>query len=129
VIRRGVGVALALLLVGCGGGAVTAEKDGKTVSVGKDCARASFVPLYAGANVTTCANQDSNGAKRGTIIYTAGGTPGAVLAFYRAEAEKAGLKVTLQTDMNLSASEGKRTLMVMAMTQGPDNQVTVNWGE
>ena len=52
-----------------------------------------------------------------------------MLAFYKTEAEKAGLKVNLQTDMNLSASAGKRTLMVMSMTQGSENQVTVNWGE
>jgi len=123
---------LALLLAGCGqsatvtegkDGGVTVEKDGTTVSVnGKDCARASFVPLYADAKITTCVAEN----KRGTVIYTSAATPGAVLAWYRAAAEKAGLKVNLQTDMNLSASEGKRTLMVMA---GPGNQVTVNWGE
>jgi len=52
-----------------------------------------------------------------------------VLAFYKGEAEKAGLKVNLQTDMNLSASQGTKTMMVMAMMQGGQNQVTVNWGE
>lgn len=123
-------VLLALLLAGCGaspsGPAVTVDKDGKTVSVGgKDCARAGFVPLYADAKLTTCAAD----GKRGTIIYTSAAAPGAVLAWYRAEAEKAGLKVTLQTDMNLSASQGSRSLMVMAMMQGSDNQVSINWAE
>ena len=123
--------ALALLLAGCNQGAtvtegqdgsVTVEKDGKTVSVNAgDCTRARFVPLYADARITTCVAE----GKRGTIIYTSAATPGAVLAWYRSEVEKAGLKVSLQTDMNLSASEGNRKLMVMAI----DHQVTVNWSE
>ena len=137
-MRMTIGAGLALLLAGCNQGAtvtktpdggVTVEKDGATVTVNsKDCTRASFVPLYADAKVTTCV-ASKDGDKRGTIIYTSAATPAAVLAWYKAEAEKAGLKVTLQTDMNLSASEGKRTLMVMAMMQGSDNQVSVNWGE
>lgn len=129
---------LALLLAGCGQGAtvtkapdgsVKVEKDGTTVTVNaKDCARASFVPLYADAKVTTCVSSQ-DGGKRGTVIYASAATPATVLAWYKAEAGKAGLEVTLQTGMNLAASEGKRTLMVMAMMQGPQNQVTVNWGE
>ena len=127
---RAWGLLLALLLAGCGSSgdsnkSVVIEKDGKTVTVGKDCARARFVPIYADAKVTTCVADPG----RGTIIYASEATPGAVLAFYKTEAEKAGLKVNLQTDMNLSASAGKRTLMVMSMTQGSENQVTVNWGE
>jgi hypothetical protein len=132
------GLAAALLLAGCNQGAtvtkgadgsVTVAKDGQTVTVdSKDCPRAAFVPLYADAKVTTCVSA-KEGKKSGTVIYTVAAAPGTVLGWYKAEAKKAGLKVTLQTDMNLSASEGKRTLMVMAMTEGAATQVSVNWGE
>jgi hypothetical protein len=128
----------AVLLTGCNQGAtvtktpdggVTVEKDGATIAVNtKDCARASFVPLYADAKVTTCV-ASKDGDKRGTIIYTSAATPATVLAWYKAEAEKAGLKVRISDGMNFSASEGKRTLMVMSMMQGSQNQVNVNWGE
>lgn len=122
-------VALALLLASCGpsaGPGVTVEKDGKKVSIGgRDCARATFVPVYADAKITTCVTEE----KRGSLIYASAATPGAVLAWTKAEAEKAGLKVTLQTDMNLAASEGNRKLMVMAMMSGSENQVSVNWSE
>lgn len=136
-MRLAMGAGLALLLSGCGGpsvtkapdGSVTVEKDGTRVSVNTaDCAHAAFVPVYADAKITTCVTS-KDGDKRGTIIYTSAAVPGVVLGWYKAEAEKAGLKVNLQTDMNLSASEGKRTMMVMAMTEGQATQVTVNWGE
>lgn len=136
-MRMTMGAGLALLLSACGGanvtttanGGVTVETGGETVSVNtKDCKRGGHIPLYADAKITTCvASTDAD--KRGTIIYTSAATPSVVLGWYKAEAEKAGLKVNLQTDMNLSASQGARTMMVMAMTQGGATQVTVNWGE
>lgn len=137
MVRQAIASGLALLLAACGGASVTqgpdgsvkVEKDGATVSVNaKDCERAAHVPLYADAKVATCVST-KEGEKRGTIIYTTAATPAAVLAWYKAEAEKAGLKVNLVTDMNLSASAGNKTMMVMAMMQGSQNQVTVNWGE
>ena len=131
---------LALLLAGCNQGAtdtksddaslvVTAAKAGATLAP-KDCGHAAHAPIYRDAKITNCVSDSmTEGKKSGSILYTSAATPGTVLAWYRGEAEKAGLKVALQTDMSLSASEGNRKLMVMAMMQGPDNQVTVNWSE
>ena len=141
MVRLTIGAALGLLLASCGSptgtvtqkadGSVTVQKDGATVTVNaRDCQRAAHVPLYADAKVTTCvADNQQSGEKRGSVIFTSAATPATVLAWYRAEAEKAGLKVNLQTDMNLSASEGKKTMMVMAMAEGSATQVSVNWSE
>ena len=129
----------AILLAGCNQGAtvtkgdddsltVTSARTGATVDA-RNCPHAAHAPLYPDAKIATCVSDNLTKDKRGTVIYASAATPGAVLGWYRAEAEKAGLKVNLQTDMNLSASAGKRTLMVMAMTDGPATQVTVNWGE
>ena len=130
----------ALLLAGCNQGAtvtksgessltVTSARAGAAIDA-KDCAHAAHAPIYQGAKIISCVSGSmTEGQKRGSIIYTSAAAPGTVLAWYRGEAEKAGLKVALQTDMSLSASEGNRKLMVMAMMQGPENQVTVNWSE
>jgi hypothetical protein len=99
-------IGLALLLAGCGSpanvtvgpdGSVKVGQGGSTVTVNsRDCARAAFVPLYADAKVSTCvADNETAGEKRGTVIYSSAATPAAVLAWHKAEAEKAGLKVNL----------------------------------
>lgn len=141
MMRATIAAGLALLMAGCGSpsstvtqsadGSVKVETEGASVTVNaKDCVRAAHAPLYADAKITTCVSDNqTEGEKRGSVIFTTPATPAAVLAWYKAEAEKAGLKTNLQTDMNLSASEGKKTLMVMAMAQGSETGVTVNWGE
>ena len=130
----------ALLLAGCNQGAtvpksadssltVTSAKAGAAIDP-KNCAHAAHAPIYQGAKIISCVSGSmTEGQKRGSIIYTSAAAPGTVLAWYRGEAEKAGLKVALQTDMSLSASEGNRKLMVMAMHEGSATQVSINWGE
>ena len=141
-MRATIAAGFALLLAGCGGqsgGAVaeggnasitvTSVRGGGTLKAG-DCKRAAHVPLYADAKITTCVSNDSlEGRKSGSVIFASAAAPGTVLAWYKAEAEKAGLKVNLQTEMSLSASQGGKTMMVMAMAQDGATQVTVNWGE
>ena len=131
MIRAGVAGALAALLAGCGSPGTSVTQDGNgsvnvttpgatvTVNGGATCAHPDFAPLYADAKITTCAV--------GTVIYTTAATPAAILAWTRDQAGKSGLKIDLATDMNLSATEGSRNLMVMAMPEGTGSQVTVNW--
>lgn len=140
-MRVTIAAGLALLMAGCGSpsstvtqsadGGAKVESQGASVTVNaKDCARAAHAPLYADARITTCvADHQTEGEKRGSVIFITPAAPAAVLAWYKGEAQKAGLKLNIETNMSISASEGKKTLMVMAMPQGSETAVTVNWGE
>lgn len=137
-----------LLLAACGSGPTTTVTtgDGTTVKTGADgsaevvignaatasCAdKPDYVPVYADAKLVTCAsgNVGATGRNSGTLIYTSAAPPAAVLAWSKAEAEKAGLSPRLSTDTMFSAGEGnKRNLAVMAAGVESGSQITVNWG-
>jgi len=123
--------ALGLLLGGCGS---HGNEDSTDTVIGGEQAcgkKPAFVPLYADAKVILCsASRDgTDGKDSGTIVYTSASAPAAVLGWSKAEALKAGLAEQLSTPETFSASQGdKRSVMVMAATQGAGSQVTVTWG-
>lgn len=136
-------IGTALLLGACGSPTVTFEDTSMknasdlaaTVSSPApavvDCSgKPDFAPVEAGATITTCTQGDiaATGKTSGTIIYTSASAPAAVLAAAKAHATGAGLKVNIENETMVSASEGQRTLMVMAAAQDGGSQVTVNWG-
>ncbi len=97
-----------------------------------DCAKLpDFVPLYADARVETCVSGPGVDARHesGTVIYTTGATPDAVIAWYKDKAALAGLTPALSNTTMFSAREGsKRSLMAMTETVKGATKVTVNWG-
>jgi predicted lipoprotein with Yx(FWY)xxD motif len=142
----------AVLLAGCGGkpsatvvtkdGTVVAKSDGSvTVTTANESAtltagaescttKPDFAPVYAGASIKACVAGDALGRHSGSITYTVAAAPAAVLAWSKAEGDKAGLKQNLLTDSMLSASEGeKRTLAVIVTPEGSGSSVIVNWGQ
>ena len=143
--RRILTVAAIALLAGCGsqpappdGSSVvtTLNPDGSTtVSPVKppttvnvsECDRAETAPVYADARITTCV-ADRRGRERGTVIYESAAAPATVVAWSKEQALKHGLKVNFETATTVSASEGSRTLLVVAMANGSGSRVTVNWG-
>lgn len=140
---------MGLLAAGCGGPSVTVTTGDGTkvttsangsvsVATGNDSAvtaacadKPEFVPLYAGAKLTTCVSNKvaATGRVSGTAVYTSDAAPGIVLAWSKDQAVKAGLEPRIGTDTMFSATQGDRTLAVMAAAEGSGSQVTVNWGE
>jgi hypothetical protein len=97
-----------------------------------DCSKLpEFVPLYADARIETCVAGPGVDAGResGTVIYTTGATPDAVIAWYKDKTAGDGLAPTLSTQTMLSARDGnKRTLMTLVETVKGATKVTLNWG-
>lgn len=122
---------LALLAAGCGRAHHKEVASDTPIAGAPDCGRRPvFVPIHADAKVMLCSanRSDATGKDSGTILYTSAAAPGAVLAWSKAEAVKAGLAEQLSTPESFSASEGdRRTLMVLAAAQGTGSQVTLNW--
>ena len=97
-----------------------------------DCASLpDFVPLYADARVETCVSGPGVDPRHesGTVIYTTGATPEAVIAWYKEKANAQGLAPALSNATMFSAREGsKRSLMAMTETARGATKVTLNWG-
>lgn len=91
----------------------------------------AHVALLPDASVSLCTKGETAPDRTsGTVIYvTASKTP-EVLAFYREQADKAGLKPGVSTPTSYSAIDGtRRTMMAMvADGEGGKRQVTLNWG-
>ena len=142
----------AILLAGCGSkpsttvvtkdGTVVAKSDGSvTVTAGNETAtitagaencatKPDFVPVHAGASIKACVAGDALGRHSGSITYMVAAAPAAVLAWSKAEGDKAGLKQNLLTDSMYSAGDGeKRTLAVIVTPEGSGSSVIVNWGQ
>lgn len=79
-----------------------------------------FAPLYPGAKVVGGAGGDSNTGKGGMVNFETGDAPEKVVAWYKAQAEKAGLKIAGEMttpEMRMVAAEDeatKRSLQVHA---------------
>ena len=97
-----------------------------------DCSKLpDFVPLYGDARIETCVSGPGVEARResGTVVYTTGATPDAIIAWYKDKATLEGLAPTLSTATMLSARDGnKRTLMAMVENVRGATKVTLNWG-
>ncbi|MBO9714230.1 hypothetical protein [Sphingomonas sp.] len=131
-----------LLLAGCGGhggGNESAEAPGAAATAAAaanpstaSCAdKPEFVPVIAGAALVNCASGDvdATGRHSGMLVYTTQATPGAVLAWSKAEAGKAGLGLKMDMETMISAGDGDRTLAVFTTPEQPRGaRVTVNWG-
>jgi hypothetical protein len=90
-----------------------------------------FVPLYADARVETCVSGPAGEPRResGTVVYTTGATPEAVMTWYRDKATGDGLIPALSTPTLFSARDGSsRTMMAMVETVRGATKVTLNWG-
>lgn len=132
----------ALTLSGCeaGNDNVAAEDRGPTTTASvaapggsaADCSKLpDFVPLYADARIETCVSGPAAEPRResGTVIYTTGATPEAVIAWYKDKAGVNGLTPALVTETMFSARDGsKRSLMTMVETVRGATKVTLNWG-
>lgn len=97
-----------------------------------DCADLpGFVPLYGDARVETCVSGPGVDPRHesGTVIYTTGATPAAILAWYKDKTAAEGLAPALSSETMFSAREGsKRSLMAMTQTVKGATKVTLNWG-
>ncbi len=80
----------------------------------------AFAPAYPGGTITTVIASNNDGKSGGVIAFETGDAPAKVVAFYKALAEKAGLKAgTMMTSeaMNMfSAGDGKTGEMVVQAT-------------
>ena len=97
-----------------------------------DCSNLpDFVPLYADARVETCVSGPAGEPRResGTVVYTTGATPDAIIAWYKDKAALDGLVPALSTATLFSARDGsKRSMMAMVETVRGATKVTLNWG-
>lgn len=136
-----------LLLAACGGGvssettgdpvgqnvaAAAAEGKSARITAAADCSnKPDFVPLYAGAQITTCVSS-ADGTPRhvsGSIVYLVKEQPAKVLGWSRAQANASGLGQRLSTATMYSAGEeSKRSLMVVVEPMDGGTRATVNWG-
>jgi len=136
-----------LVLGACGGGVSTettsdptgqnvaaAAAEGKpaAVTAAADCSnKPDFVPVYAGAQITTCVSGPDGTPDHvsGSIVYQVKETPDKVLGWSRAQANASGLGQRLLTPTKYSAGEdGQRSLMIVVEPMGGGTRVTVNWG-
>jgi hypothetical protein len=97
-----------------------------------DCSKLpDFVPLYADARIETCVSGPAGEPRResGTLVYTTGATPDAIIAWYKDKAVLDGLVPALSTPTLFSARDGgKRSMMAMVETVRGATKVTLNWG-
>ncbi|WP_066810447.1 hypothetical protein [Sphingomonas asaccharolytica] len=97
-----------------------------------DCSKLpDFVPLYADARIETCVSGPAGEPHResGTVIYTTGATPEAIIAWYRDKAAIDGLVPALSTPSLFSARDGgKRSMMAVVESVRGATKVTLNWG-
>lgn len=97
-----------------------------------DCSKLpDFVPLYADARIETCVSGPASEPRResGTVVYTTGATPDAVIAWYKDKALLDGLVPALSTPTLFSARDGsERAMMAMVETVRGATKVTLNWG-
>jgi len=97
-----------------------------------DCGKLpDFVPLYADARIETCVSGPAGEPHResGTLVYTTGATPDAIIAWYKDKAVLDGLVPALATPTLFSARDGgKRSMMAMVETVRGATKVTLNWG-
>jgi hypothetical protein len=97
-----------------------------------DCSKLpDFVPLYADARIETCVSGPASEPHResGTVIYTTGATPEAIIAWYRDKTALDGLVPALSTPSLFSARDGgKRSMMAVVETARGATKVTLNWG-
>jgi hypothetical protein len=97
-----------------------------------DCSKLpDFVPLYADARIETCVSGAAGEAHResGTVVYTTGATPEAIIAWYRDKTAIDGLVPALATPSLFSARDGgKRSMMAVVETVRGATKVTLNWG-
>lgn len=97
-----------------------------------DCSKLpDFVPLYADARIETCVSGPAGEPRResGTVIYTTGATPEAIIAWYRDKAAIDGLVPALSTPSLFSARDGgKRSMMAVVESARGATKVTLNWG-
>lgn len=97
-----------------------------------DCSKLpDFVPLYADARIETCVSGPAGEPRResGTVVYTTGATPDAIIAWYKDKAALDGLAPALATPTLFSARDGgKRSIMAIVENVRGATKVTLNWG-
>jgi hypothetical protein len=97
-----------------------------------DCSKLpDFVPLYADARIETCVSGPAGEPHResGTLVYTTGATPEAIIAWYKEKTAIDGLVPALSTPSLFSARDGgKRSMMAVVETARGATKVTLNWG-
>jgi hypothetical protein len=97
-----------------------------------DCSKLpDFVPLYADARIETCVSGPAGEPHResGTVVYTTGATPEAIIAWYKEKTAIDGLVPALSTPSLFSARDGgKRSMMAVVETARGATKVTLNWG-
>ena len=139
----------ALLLAACGGGepvnditndpvalnVIEATSQGKSAAVAAatDCGNLpDFIPVYAGAQVTTCVSGPDGRSPRhvsGSVVYLTDATPSQVLAWSRTHANASGLAHGASSEKTMAAGEqAKRSVTVLAEPFEGRTRVTVNWG-
>jgi hypothetical protein len=100
---------------------------------GVHAAMPDFAPLYPGAKVTSSVvANNTNGSKGAQVAFTVDAPPSDVIAFYKKDADAAGLPQTLNMSqgdsMMLVAGKDKKSLAVTVTKQDNGSQVMVIWG-
>lgn len=144
-LSRGGAVLGLVLLAGCGRGerstddpvgqnvaAAAAEGMPANIAAAVDCGnRPDFVPVYAGADITSCiAAPDGTapGHVSGTLVYETDAEPRRVLGWSRAQANASGLRYVRETDNSYTAGDtGKRRVMIVVGRHGGRTRVSINW--
>ena len=96
-----------------------------------DCSKLpAFVPLYDDARVETCVTGAGEpGRESGTVIYTTGAAPAAIIAWYRDKAKSDAMAEALSTPTLLSVRDASgSSLMALVETVKGTTKVTLNWG-
>ncbi len=129
--------ALTFLAACSGGGDKAATPNGdKSASVAAarsfDCKDLpAYAPLPNDAVISLCTSgQTRPGHVSGTVTYSTGMAPDAVIAFYKDKVSLAGLHKGINAPGAFSAVDGgKRSMMVMpAAGENGKTYVTLNWG-
>lgn len=145
MIRIATAAALAAMLAACGGGTEGGEAPkaagqadfkvtgagGATVAGGNQaCAeKPDFVPILAGATITTCIATDTKaGEVGGSVGYTTPASPAEVRDQSRSALQASGLTIAADTETALSGSEpGKRSVAIIIAPGNGTTTVIANW--
>ncbi len=135
-------LALPLALAACGGGSdkpappPSQSPSAAVADAGSLChGMPPFVALVRTEAVSTCAMGETQpGHMSGTVAYVTRDAPNAVISFYKAKAEQAGIPIDVTEPsadgiMLLARDDKGRSLMAHAASRrAGGSDVTVNWG-
>jgi len=135
-----------VVIVSSGNGAVSVAGNGEHITIKSDDGRTTvninsnglgnvklpdYAPLYPGAKtqgMVTAKNENG-----GTVAFETGASPQQVIDFYKQKSASTGLAEKMNmasgTGSTFMASDGKKTLQVVAVKRDSGSHVQIFWGQ